>query len=207
MNGTSVIAEGFRRGFHVLETVTDGDCGLDCLTVADGTARNLQSRVALRLAIRGVLIANAGNTAWADVLAATQEAGAPMANGRGQAKREPPLARGSGQAASASCGRGSGAGLPAQKAPVLPAPAAAAEHKGSGGTVGDAPMPAASAAEPNGSSCDVPVPPTDSALAMRRCGGPRACQTLRRRWCGGCAPSCRLTKRQTWCGGTRVARW
>jgi uncharacterized MnhB-related membrane protein len=75
--GTSAVAEGLRRGYIVFETVCDGDCGLDALTMADGTQRTAANRLRLRLAIRDVLTVHAGSPLWADIVEATQEVDVP----------------------------------------------------------------------------------------------------------------------------------
>ncbi len=71
--GTSAVAEGLRRGFVVLDTVCDGDCGIDALCVVDGVPRTLANRMAIRRDIREVLVSKAGDPRWKDVLAATAE--------------------------------------------------------------------------------------------------------------------------------------
>ncbi len=110
--GTSAVAEGLRRGFIVMETVCDGDCGLDALTIADGAQRTAENRLRLRLAIRDVLTAGAGNPVWAAVVEATQEVdvpGAALPDGVGSVCRagsSQPVPRGRGAEASSSRGGG-----------------------------------------------------------------------------------------------------
>ena len=73
VEGISAVAEGARRGFAVLPTVADGDCGLDALSVVDGEERSLKTRQNLRLEIRRVLAENANRVVWHNVATATQE--------------------------------------------------------------------------------------------------------------------------------------
>ncbi len=110
--GTSAVAEGLRRGFIVMETVCDGDCCLDALTIADGAQRTAENRLRLRLAIRDVLTVQARNPAWANVVEATQEVdvpGAALPDGAGQVRlagSSQPMPRGRGAEASSSRGDG-----------------------------------------------------------------------------------------------------
>ena len=167
-----------------METVADGDCGLDGLIVADGTARNLENRMLLRRAIRGVLIANAGNPAWANVVTATQEL--EVAGDQLPKRRKHPLAHGRGQTTSATWSHGSATSATCSR--LSPAPTAAVEPKGFSSAAGEGPVPLPQRRNPRAPVAMLHCLPPILLWArcppqrwMRRYGGPRACQTRRRR--------------------------
>ena len=73
VDGKSAIAEGARKGYHVMPTVADGDCGPDALLHVLCEHRCLQSRHAIRQQIRDVLYKNAGSVVWHGIAEACQE--------------------------------------------------------------------------------------------------------------------------------------
>jgi hypothetical protein len=73
VEGVSAFAEGARKGYHILTTVADGNCGPDALLAVANMPRNRVAMHGLRLQIRGVLFANAGSPVWHGIAAACQE--------------------------------------------------------------------------------------------------------------------------------------
>ena len=64
IQGSDAVSQCSRRGIAAIETVADGDCGLDVLCMADGRQRNLTTRTILRAEIRSFMISLAGDPRW-----------------------------------------------------------------------------------------------------------------------------------------------
>jgi hypothetical protein len=80
VEGCSAIAEGARKGYHILTTVADGNCGPDALLAVASMDRNTPSLLGLRLQIRTMLYHNAVSPVWHEIASACQElSAAPVA--------------------------------------------------------------------------------------------------------------------------------
>ena len=79
VNGKSAIAEGARKGYHVMPTVADGDCGPDALLHVLCEHRCRERRQEIRQQIRDVLYRNAGSSVWHGIAEACQEINAAPA--------------------------------------------------------------------------------------------------------------------------------
>ena len=79
VEGQSASAEGARRGYHILATVADGNCGPDALLAVAGGPRDIAHQHGMRLRIRGVLLENAVSPVWHEIAATCQETAAPIA--------------------------------------------------------------------------------------------------------------------------------
>jgi hypothetical protein len=73
VSGRSAIAEGARKGYHVMPTVADGGCGPHPLLHVLCEHRGRERRQEIRQQIRDVLYRNAGSAVWHGIAEACQE--------------------------------------------------------------------------------------------------------------------------------------